>query len=99
MSSDSNSQDPKPELPITTEQFDEMVRRIFEQAERDLLCQSFVFGTTEQKRQILFVFAEAAVSRTLNELVRSYADVERFYEHSNHRECVKLIQGWQKKDI
>jgi hypothetical protein len=99
MSSDSNSQDHKPELPITHDQFDEMVRRIFGQAEQDLLSKSFVFGTTEQKRQILFEFAESAVSRTLNELVRSYADVERFYEHSNHRECVRLIQGWQKKDV
>lgn len=93
MSSDSNSQEAKPELPITHEQFDEMVRRLFDQAEHDLLTQSFVFGNAEQKRLLLFRFVESAVSRTLNELVRSYADVEKFYGHSEHSECVKIILG------
>jgi hypothetical protein len=97
MSSDSNSQDPKPELPITTEQFDEMVCRIFEQAEYDLLSKSFIFGRTEHKRRLLFLFAESAVSRTLNELVRSYADVERFYEHSEHKKWTKAIL--EDKDV
>lgn len=93
MSSDSSSRAVKPKLPITHDQFDEMVRRIFEQAEHDLLCQSFVFGNAEHKRHLLFLFSEAVVSRTLNELVRSHADVEKFYGHSEHNEVVKMILG------
>ena len=86
----------KPELPIQQEHFNEMVARVFDETETQILNRSFMFGDTKQKRWYLFHLSESIVSRVLDELVRGYADFDPdLCEHSRRREILHDIMRRQ----